>query len=116
MMEDIQRQQIAEFLPAALSRAIDSYYEFVTRPEDIPKIDPSATDKNPAKIFSDHHTACKVALAHIELLLKLAKWAELSDDIPEINGQTVPEIMEIAKRNCQISRDKINDMDNQHIP
>jgi hypothetical protein len=105
MIEDTQRQQIAEFLPDAIKKAIDSYHRFTEE-------DFSTEEKK----FSTRHTACKVALAHIELLLKLAKWAKLSDDIPEINGQTVPEIMEIAKRNCQISRDRISDMDNQHIP
>ncbi len=58
------RQQIIQFLPDALKTALDSYHRFSAGeiPED-------------SKGFSAHHNACKVAIAHIELLLKLAGWA-----------------------------------------
>lgn len=64
------RAQIAGFLPRALGTAIKSYDNFLskkqgeTKPED----------------FKAHHDACKVALAHIELLVRLAKWVETAED------------------------------------
>lgn len=62
------RAQVAEFLPDAIDRALHSYRAFMAGnvPDD-------------AKGFSAHHTACKVAIAHVDLLLKLARWAELPD-------------------------------------
>ena len=64
------RRQIARFLPDALAKALTSYREFTARDD---------LSKEGSKNFSLHHTACKAALAHIELLLKLAKWAHLPD-------------------------------------
>lgn len=61
-VENETRVQMAAFLPDALRAALRSYAVFSMRDVDI---DP--------KKFSEHHTACKVAIAHIELLMK---WAE----------------------------------------
>lgn len=66
-IESRSREQIAGFLPDAIAKALTSYHTFATR-------DVSAEKP---KEFSEHHSACKVAVAHIELLLKLARWAEL---------------------------------------
>ncbi|PCI55955.1 MAG: hypothetical protein COB36_03940 [Alphaproteobacteria bacterium] len=62
------RARIAKFLPKALARAIASYQLFS---EQKPKQD-SAN-------FKKHQEACKVAIAHIELLVKLAKRTALSE-------------------------------------
>jgi len=67
-IEEGTRLQIARFLPDAIARALSSYHEFSQR--EVPK---------DAKEFSAHHSACKVAIAHIELLIKLARWADLPD-------------------------------------
>lgn len=67
-IEDASRIQIARFLPDAIAKALTSYHRFATG--DV------STD---TREFSAHHTACKVAIAHIELLLKLARWADLPD-------------------------------------
>lgn len=64
--QDGARAKIAKYLPDAIERAIQSYREFYAQE--------TATD---AKAFSAHHSACKAAIAHIELLLKLAAWAHL---------------------------------------
>ncbi len=63
-VRDETRRQILRFLPSALRQALASYHTFSGNeiPED-------------SKGFSAHHNACKVAVAHIELLLKLANWA-----------------------------------------
>ncbi len=63
------RARVASFLPESIARALGSYRRFMEG--DVP---------DDAKGFSAHHTACKVAIAHVELLLKLARWAELPDE------------------------------------
>jgi hypothetical protein len=67
-IEESTRRQIAEFLPAAIERTLESYREFSGRDAG-----------GDSKAFNAHHAACKVAVAHIELLIKLAKWADLAD-------------------------------------
>lgn len=63
------RAKIAESLPHAIDFALQSYRKFYANE--------TYAD---AKDFSAHHTACKTAIAHIELLLKLASWAKLPDE------------------------------------
>ena len=66
------REAIAKFLPAAIESALASYEQF--------SFDQSTKNETPqSKDFKAHHDACKVAIAHIELLIKLAKWADLPD-------------------------------------
>ncbi len=69
-LEESSRDKIAKFLPDAIKHSLESYHRFVLS-EDAPE---------DAKSFSAHHSACKVAIAHIELLIKLAKWADLLDN------------------------------------
>ncbi|MGH1375607.1 MAG: hypothetical protein ACRBCK_04580 [Alphaproteobacteria bacterium] len=68
------RKQISEFLPDAISTALLSYQTFSEREE-----------LEEPKAFKAHHDACKVAIAHIELLIKLAQWADLPD--PDLEGK-----------------------------
>lgn len=68
-LDAAHRAQIAEFLPTALKKSIGSYHKFMS--QDI-GVD---ADK-----FSKHHTAAKVAISHIELLFKLAGFAEIPND------------------------------------
>ena len=82
-IEDLSRVQIAEFLPDAIRAALNSYQNY-SQSE-------AATDG--AK-FKDHHTACKVAVSHIDLLLKLARWADLPDS--EIEGQNHQRVLVAA--------------------
>jgi len=67
-IEQQMRQRIAEILPDALARALTSYHVFSQQ---------QAADE--AKEFAAHHSACKIAISHIELLLKLAREAALPD-------------------------------------
>jgi hypothetical protein len=82
------RDDIAKFLPTALEKAFTSYHDFMEI--DFP---------NEAKEFGAHHTAAKVAIAHIELLMKLATLADLNDadDYPEIHGYIVEAKEEIKQ-------------------
>lgn len=78
-IEHAGREQIALFLPDAIAKALTSYHRFA---------DNSIPDD--AKGFSAHHGACKVAIAHVELLLKLARWADLPDaDSEDQNTQVI---------------------------
>lgn len=65
-IEKNTQEAIAAFLPGAIAAALLSYSRF---------LEEQATQEDPtdAKNFKAHHDACKVAIAHIELLLKLAK-------------------------------------------
>lgn len=54
--------QVAEFLPDAIAKSLKSYRNFSNKKEPAD-----------AKAFAEFHKACKVALGHIELLVKLAK-------------------------------------------
>ncbi|PCI00622.1 MAG: hypothetical protein COB76_03150 [Alphaproteobacteria bacterium] len=67
-IEALSRTQMAQALPDAIETAIQSYRDFMRQ-------DNSETPK----MFGDHHNACKAAIAHIELLLKLARWIDLDD-------------------------------------
>lgn len=67
LLEDTSRAHIARFLPQAIGKALESYHSFMG--QDVP---------DDAKGFSAHHTAAKVAIAHIDLLLKLARWADVA--------------------------------------
>lgn len=59
------REAIIAFLPGAIAAALLSYSRFLEEQA-------TAQDPTDAKNFKAHHDACKVAIAHIELLVKLA--------------------------------------------
>lgn len=73
-IDDRTREHIAAFLPDAVEKAINSYLKFAKK-----GVKTNEDDETEPSDFKSHHDACKVAIAHIELLLKLAQWA----DIPE---------------------------------
>lgn len=90
------RAQIAAFLPGAITRALTSYFEFSK----------SKPDEKECKDFSNHHSAAKAAISHIELLVKLAKWADLPDPavVAEMEQSQLAALIESA--NAEISRTK----------
>lgn len=67
-IEQDVRERISGFFPEALRRAIESYKDFMEQEK-----------LGPAKDFKEHHTAAKVAISHIELLIRLGEWAQLGD-------------------------------------
>lgn len=75
------RARIAEFLPAALDKAIASYEAHLDK-----------THAKPSE-FKTHHEAGKAALAHIELMTKLAKWADLDPKLKDENHQKTLEML-----------------------
>jgi len=75
-LEPETRARIADFFPRAISTALESYQNFTAE-----------TPLEEAGKFKAHHDACKVALAHIELLIKLAHWADIPDPKAEDENQ-----------------------------
>lgn len=75
------REEIAAFLPHALQTALESYKEFS-----------SQTVPEAPKDFKAHHDACKVAIAHIQLLTKLAEWADIDD--PHVENEEDQPLMD----------------------
>lgn len=88
---DIQtRQQVAVFLPLAITKTLKSYDDFMAV---------KITEK--AKDFLTHHNACKAAISHLELLLKLAEWAHIPD-IENQENQYLSDLMAVAKQRIKI--------------
>ena len=95
-IEMMSKEQLARFLPDALNTAINSYHAFMAQ-----------EIKQEPKDFAAHHAACKAAIAHIELLLKFARWADLPDaQAANHNNQIVlAAIMREAEDELQKYRD-----------
>lgn len=99
-LKNITRRHIAEVLPDALRRALDSYHAFMRD---------STMPDEPGE-FSKHHNAAKTAISHIQLLLKLAQWAEL----PEAQGSSdTAHNRELAQVIREASRDVQNNNSRQ---
>ncbi len=96
-IEQKTREQIAEFLPEAIRLAVASYRKFMRSEEDI-NDQGVITERN----FAEHHKQAKVAISHIELLIKLAKWADLPDTavIGDANAKYLQGLM--AKAEAEI--------------
>lgn len=67
-IENASRAQIAVFLPDAIAKAITSYQVYM-----------QSKDSTKIGDFKEMHSTGKAAIAHIELLLKLARWADLPE-------------------------------------
>jgi hypothetical protein len=91
-IESRMRKDIAVFLPMAMQAAIMSYQNF---------LEEEATSDEPrnAKSFKEQHDACKIAIAHIDLLIKLAKWADIPP--PELQDASQQKIMQTMIENAQ---------------
>ena len=86
-IESRMREHIALFLPGAMQAAIMSYQNFLEG-------EATSGDAQTAKSFRDHHDACKVAIAHIDLLIKLAKWADIPPpELQDANQQKILQTM-----------------------
>jgi len=88
-LEEKTRVKIAKYLPDAIECALVSYRQFYDQ----------STFEN-AKDFAAHHAACKAAIAHVELLLKLARWAEIEGG----DGDPLAELLADAEAELQRAR------------
>lgn len=59
------RDSLRTTLPGRVKAAVAAYTTFAARPP-----------PDDAKGFAAHHAACKAALAHAEMLVRLLRWAE----------------------------------------
>jgi hypothetical protein len=69
MALDTFRHNLSAHLPGFLDKATNGYRLFINA------VDPPVD----AKDFATHHAACRAALAHIQLLVSLARWVETTD-------------------------------------
>lgn len=99
-IEEKTRQQIARFLPDALAKALSSYHSFM---------DKNQPSENDAKEFSQHHTACKAAIAHIELLIKLAQWAHLPDARAEDHNHQIVLAAMLQEAQTELSEARLDE-------
>ncbi len=79
--KNLSREQISMFLADALATAVTSYRRFSGE---------GMESHDDSKEFKERHNACRAAIAHIELLLKLAQITGLPDEkAPNINDQVM---------------------------
>jgi hypothetical protein len=63
------RAQIAQTLPLAMEKAIDAYHNFIDE-----------NDNKKSSEFKNRYAAAKVALSHIEMLIRLSDIVGAMDD------------------------------------
>ena len=93
--------QIAAVLPDAMQVALTSYQCFTAEER-----------LTSAKDFKDHHAACKPAIAHIELLLKLADFLEAqeaSGTAETLNYEAMHAMVQKAQAAVDEFRGKVDD-------
>ena len=91
-IEEQTKLYLEAFLPDALSNALESYQRFSG----------AALEHKKTKDFLDHHKACKVAIAHVELLLKLSKSVDISENL---NQKNIKNLL-LAQRRVQENKEK----------
>ncbi len=85
MSKNTPSKQIADFLPKALEISIEKYHDFLNEKHN------DVTD------FKKRQEACKVAIAHIQLLIKLVTTSEpAAPQSTEIEREALQEIMRKA--------------------
>ncbi len=98
IFDEATRKQVADFLPDLINMTLQSYYDFMKDGPDTEADDanetasgqnPKSKKKNNSKKFTEHHSAGKVALAHLELLFKLGRTAGVQTGIDEASLEAV---------------------------
>lgn len=92
------REQIAEFLPQAMAKVMMSYRKHMNK----------ETEGN----FAETHRNAKVALGHMELLIKLAKWADLPDKNQTAKYEADLLASMIAEAEAELSEQECEEVDN----
>ncbi|MBI2235781.1 MAG: hypothetical protein HYU60_02290 [Magnetospirillum sp.] len=88
MAEDLEhlRQTLKGRLPARIRAAVEGYEAFA-----------GAEAPADAKGFAAWHAACKAALAHVDLLVKLARWAEGGGEAEAVPGDGLDRLLAEAR-------------------
>lgn len=89
---DLLKRSLKRSLPGRISQAVAVYDGFAGQP-------PAET----AKEFTAHHGACKAALSHIDLLVKLLRWA--ADELKEEESADLSEADLLARARAALSDD-----------
>lgn len=99
-LEGWARQSVRRFLYHAIRKNLESYRRFSGRPNFIK-----------TKDFSEHHAACKMAITHLDLLLKMAKWADMGeegsgsrDEMLKLMREAQDELTSYKRERCEISK------------
>lgn len=100
-IEETARRQAAGFLAGALEKALNSYRCFM---EQIIPLE--------SKLFTEYHNGCKAAIAHIQLLIKLAQWADLEKEIQQ--NENLSEVLLIAHAAVAAYRNEPDDDQNEN--
>ena len=103
-IEALSRAQIAEFLPGALSAAIETHTAFL---EQSPPHDPAE--------YKKYQEACKVALTHIELLTKLAVWVDIKSKNVNKENASFSEDLTRAMREVQTYQNQNKEKNNDTV-
>jgi len=84
-IESNLRERIAKFLPRAMEIALGSYRHV------------TIMEKGDAGDLKKQHEACKVAIAHLELLLKLARWADVGGEQGAVQDDALGDLIRAAQ-------------------
>lgn len=68
---DKARHTLKDRIPGLILKALHAYEELTDRETPLD-----------AKDAVQHHAACKAALVHLEMLTKISRWTEASQEIP----------------------------------
>lgn len=96
-IEGQSREEIAKALPAAIKAALDSYENFMAN---------MPTSK--ASDFKSHHEAGKAAVAHIQLLTKLAEWVEAGQAVIGYGSEELREVLQKSAQDVKQYEDDEN--------
>ncbi len=81
------RHGLSQRFPDLLDRVMEGYLSFSGDNQ----------KEEDAKEFSTHHGACKAALAHLDLLIKLAAWAEKGGEDGSLpQGENIEKLIDEA--------------------
>lgn len=83
---DALRHQLRAALPARIRAALDGYERFTT---DAPPAD--------SKGFAAWHAAAKAALAHVEVLVRLVRWADGTAEGTTDDGSGIDRLLAEAR-------------------
>lgn len=84
-IESNLRERIAKFLPRSMEIALGSYRHV------------TIMEKGDAGDLKKQHEACKVAIAHLELLLKLARWADVGGEQGAVQDDALGDLIRAAQ-------------------
>jgi hypothetical protein len=77
-------------ISGAMEQVVRGYMEFS-------RLGPERGTADPAKAFAAHHAACKAALAHLEMILKIARIVAAPGELEETHAMLVEARAEIAQ-------------------